>query len=147
MVIALANQGGYIQDNWYPTIHEAINCGMDIANGMHIKLNDIDEFVVAAKKRNVLLHDIRHYNQKLTTATGLKRNGKRILSVGTDCSVGKMYSALALVSEMKKQKLNASFVATGQAGNFYCRSRNSNRYSRCRFHCWSCRKIITSNSR
>jgi uncharacterized NAD-dependent epimerase/dehydratase family protein len=116
LIIGCANSGGYIEDNWLKTIKEAISLGLDIASGMHQKLNDNEELKQLANQYNVTLHDVRTYNKELKTANGKKRSGKRILTVGTDCSVGKMYTALAIEKEMIKKGYSASFKATGQTG-------------------------------
>lgn len=114
-VLGLANSGGTITDNWLPSIHEAIESGMDIISGMHQALNNIPELVALAEKHHVTLHDIRHPKDVFATGTGEKRGGKRLLAVGTDCSAGKMYTALALEKGMR-DSYDVSFKATGQAG-------------------------------
>lgn len=115
-VIGLANAGGYVEPEWVPHIVEAIKNGMDIASGLHRRLDEIPEIKQAAEKHNVALHDVRHGYTDLKTGTGVKRSGKRILAVGTDCSVGKMFTTLAIAEEMKKQGFDAEFKATGQTG-------------------------------
>ena len=62
------------------------------------------------------MFDVRFPTETFPVATGLERTGKRVLMVGTDCSVGKMYTGLALEKEMLAQKMNVSFRATGQTG-------------------------------
>jgi len=115
-VLGFANNGGTIEDKWIPYILEAIETGMDIANGLHQKLGSITEIAKHAKKYDTRLIDVRHPTQTFKTGNGNKRQGKRLLTVGTDCSTGKMFTALAIEREMKKQKFNASFRATGQSG-------------------------------
>ena len=114
-VIGLANNGGILAENWIPSIKIAIECGMDIISGMHQALNSIPELVILAEKYQVALHDIRHPPNGFATGTGEKRQGKRLLAVGTDCSAGKMYTALALERGMR-DRYDVSFKATGQAG-------------------------------
>ncbi len=115
-VIGLANAGGFVDPEWEPYILEAIESGMDIASGLHRRLDEIPSIKEAAEKHGVTLHDIRHGYTDLKTGKGNKRTGKRILAVGTDCSVGKMYTTLAIEREMKAQGYNATFRATGQTG-------------------------------
>ncbi|MBT5185689.1 MAG: DUF1611 domain-containing protein [Kordiimonadaceae bacterium] len=115
-VLGLANAGGFVDPEWVPYIVEAIECGMDVASGLHRRLDEIPEIKRAAAKHNVKLHDVRHGCTDLKTGKGLKRSGKRILTVGTDCSVGKMYTTLAITNEMKERGFNVDFKATGQTG-------------------------------
>lgn len=116
LVLGFANSGGFLEAKWVPYIIEAIESGLDIISGLHQKLSSYPEIVEAAKKHNVQLHDIRHPEGTFKTGTGVKRSGKRLLTVGTDCSVGKMYSSLALEKEMHAQDIDATFRATGQCG-------------------------------
>ena len=115
-VIGLANAGGIVDPDWEPYILEAIENGMDIASGLHRRLDEIPSIKEAAIKHQVTLHDVRHGYTDLKTGTGIKRSGKRILSVGTDCSVGKMFTTLSITQEMKKAGFDAEFKATGQTG-------------------------------
>lgn len=118
LVIGMNNAGGTIAAHWIPTIMQAIECGYDIASGLHQRLSDIDEIREAAQRHNCQLFDVRHTEAALETATGLRRPGKRLLTVGTDCSVGKMYTALAIEKSMRARQFDAEFVATGQSGIF-----------------------------
>ncbi len=115
-VLGLANAGGYVDPEWVPYIIEAIECGMEIASGLHRRLDEIPEIKSAAEKHGAALHDIRHGYTDLKTGKGHKRTGKRILAVGTDCSVGKMYTTLAITNEMEARNFNVDFRATGQTG-------------------------------
>lgn len=115
-IVGLANSGGFIDENWVPYILEAIEAGMDIASGLHKKLEDVEAIKVAAKKHNVSLYNVRYSTADLKTGKGAKRTGKRILTVGTDCSVGKMYSSMILERALKEKGKKTHFVATGQTG-------------------------------
>lgn len=115
-VLGFANSGGKIDKSWLPFIIQAIENGMDIVSGLHDKLTDFDELVLHSEQHNVKLIDIRHPSEKLATGTGYKRTGKRLLTVGTDCSVGKMYTSLALENAMRENGMNVDFRATGQCG-------------------------------
>ncbi|MEP2988274.1 MAG: DUF1611 domain-containing protein [Parasphingorhabdus sp.] len=107
---------GNVPDAWVTDIRNAIDAGMDIANGLHERLINIAEVKNLSITEGVSLHDVRHQVGRLPLGTGQKRSGKRILTVGTDCSVGKMYTALAIEEEMRRQKFSVDFRATGQTG-------------------------------
>ena len=116
LVIGVVNAGGVMPDSWREVILNAINSGMNIASGMHSKLSSFKEFKDAAKKNDVQLHDLRFNEKVFDTGKGTKRRGKRLLTVGTDCSVGKKYTALALEKALRDSGVNADFKATGQTG-------------------------------
>lgn len=116
LVIGVANRGGVISDSWIIVLREALAQGLDIAAGLHNKLSDISELRVDAKQHERKLFDVRHPTTEFPVATGVKRTGKRLLPVGTDCSCGKMYTALAIEKEMRIRGMNADFRATGQTG-------------------------------
>ncbi len=118
LIIGVANSGGILPVSWSPMIVEAIERGMDVASGLHMRLTALPEVVKAAEKHGRVLHDVRHPTQDFATGKGKKRPGKRLLAVGTDCSIGKMYTTLALEKEMQKQGFKADFRATGQTGIF-----------------------------
>ncbi|AUG52506.1 N-acetyltransferase DgcN [Thalassospira marina] len=118
LVLGVANRGGIIGPVWMETLLAAIDAGMDIANGLHTKLSTIPELAEAAAAKGVSLFDVRHFEGKLPVGSGEKRSGKRVLAVGTDCSVGKMYTALAIEAEMKQRGIKSTFRATGQTGIF-----------------------------
>lgn len=118
LVLSVNNSGGYIETDWVQTIIEALEAGLDIASGMHESLTDIPEVAAKANELGRQLVDVRHPTGKLRTGNGVKRTGNRLLTVGTDCSVGKMYTALALEKEMLSRDMDASFIATGQCGIF-----------------------------
>ena len=117
-VVGLANSGGFIDDSWVPSILLAIEQGMDIASGLHQRLDSVPEIRLKAEEHNVNLIDVRHPLQSFKTGTGIKRSGKRLLTVGTDCSVGKMYTSLAIEKAIRLRSVDTSFVATGQSGIF-----------------------------
>jgi uncharacterized NAD-dependent epimerase/dehydratase family protein len=115
-VIGVTNSGGKLSKNWFPHILDAINSGLDIASGLHDKLSDVQEFVKAANKVGVKLLDLRHTDNEIPKASGLKRQGKRLLTVGTDCACGKKFTALSIVRDMKAKNINSTFRGTGQTG-------------------------------
>ncbi|QGY40423.1 DUF1611 domain-containing protein [Pseudodesulfovibrio cashew] len=116
VVVGVVNRGGIIGESWISVLGEALEAGMDVACGLHNLLRDEPALVAAAEKGGSKLHDVRVPSVKYPIASGKKRTGKRCLAVGTDCSVGKMYTALAIDREMKKQGLKSTFRATGQTG-------------------------------
>ncbi|WP_028022443.1 N-acetyltransferase DgcN [Enterovibrio calviensis] len=116
LVLGMANAGGVLAPQFVPYIVEALNAGMNVASGLHQRLDAIPAIAEAAKASGANLFDLRHAHGTLPVGTGEKRSGKRLLTVGTDCSVGKMFTTLALEKEMKARGLSASFCATGQTG-------------------------------
>ena len=115
-VLGFANSGGVLDPSLVASIITALEAGMDIINGLHDKLADIPEVAEKAQALGRRLIDIRHPTTKFKTGTGVKRPGKRLLTVGTDCSVGKMYTTLSLARGMQSQGMKATFRASGQSG-------------------------------
>lgn len=115
-VLGFANSGGVLDRQWIPYILDALDHGMDIVSGLHDKLSNFPEITAKARAVGQQLWDIRHPAGQFATGTGIKRPGKRLLTVGTDCSVGKMYTSLSLVKTMKQQGMAVDFRATGQCG-------------------------------
>ena len=116
LVIGVANRGGVISPAWKKVLIAALEEGFDLASGLHNLLRDEPDLVAVAKATGRSLHDVRVPNVQYPIANGVKRSGKRCLAVGTDCSVGKMYTALAMDAEMRARGLKSSFRATGQTG-------------------------------
>ena len=118
LVVGVVNAGGVMPDHWTAAIVEAIEAGMDVASGLHTRLGSVPAIAEAAHKHDAKLHDVRHTEQRFATGKGTKRTGKRLLTVGTDCSVGKKYTALALEKGMREAGMDADFCPTGQTGIF-----------------------------
>jgi uncharacterized NAD-dependent epimerase/dehydratase family protein len=116
LVVGVANRGGVISDAWIEILREALSQGMDIAAGLHNRLADVAVLRADADRLDRKLFDVRHPTQKFDVATGIRRSGKRLLPVGTDCSCGKMYTALAIEKELRSRGISADFRATGQTG-------------------------------
>ncbi|SEL18897.1 N-acetyltransferase DgcN [Pacificibacter marinus] len=116
LVIGVANRGGVISPAWKKILIAALEEGFDLASGLHNLLRDEDDLVAVAKACGRELHDVRVPSVEYPIATGVKRTGKRCLAVGTDCSVGKMYTALAMDASMRERGLKSTFRATGQTG-------------------------------
>ncbi len=116
MIIGVANTGGVLKPNWIPSLVEALEAGLDIVSGMHGKLAASRELKAAADRLGRRLIDIRQPPAGIPVATGRKRTGKRLLAVGTDCALGKKYTALAIARAMRRRGVDADFRATGQTG-------------------------------
>ncbi|WP_294227676.1 N-acetyltransferase DgcN [uncultured Shimia sp.] len=116
LVIGVANRGGVISQEWKKVLVMALEEGFDLASGLHNLLRDEPDLVAVAEATGRKLHDVRVPEVEFPIANGKKRSGKRVLAVGTDCSVGKMYTALCMDAEMRKRGLKSSFRATGQTG-------------------------------
>ena len=115
-VIGAVNAGGILSEHWVTAIVAAIAAGMDVASGLHVRLASIPAIRRAAEDQATQLHDVRHADRTFATGKGTRRSGRRLLTVGTDCSVGKKYAALALEAEMRRRGYDAEFCATGQTG-------------------------------
>jgi uncharacterized NAD-dependent epimerase/dehydratase family protein len=115
-VVGAVNAGGLLPEHWITSIVRAIEAGLDVASGLHDRLASFPAIRQAAKQHGAQLHDVRHADRTFATGKGTPRPGRRILTVGTDCSVGKKYAALALEAEMTRRGFDAEFCATGQTG-------------------------------
>jgi uncharacterized NAD-dependent epimerase/dehydratase family protein len=112
----VANAGGRIIESWIPALVEALEAGLDLVSGMHSKLEDEPVIRSAAVRCGRRLVEVRSPPRRIPTATGRKRTGRRLLTVGTDCALGKKYTALALTRAFRARGLAADFRATGQTG-------------------------------
>lgn len=116
LVIGVANSGGVIPQSWVLSLVEAVEAGLDIISGMHAKLADIPELEAAASRMRRQLIDVRTPPLGIPIASGERRSGRRLLTVGTDCALGKKYTALALARGLRDRGVDAIFRATGQTG-------------------------------
>lgn len=116
LVIGTAAPGGQLPSSWVARLVEAMEAGLDLASGLHMPLRSIPALDEAAQRTGRAIHDVRLAGGPHPIATGLPRAGHRLLTVGTDCAVGKKYSALALHSELVHRGVPATFRATGQTG-------------------------------
>ena len=116
LVIGVANQGGVIPSAWRTALVEALEAGLDLIAGMHMRLADIPELAETARLLGRRLIDVRVPPAHIPVATGRKRTGKRLLTVGTDCALGKKYTALALARGLERRGIDVDFRATGQTG-------------------------------
>lgn len=116
LIIGIAMPGGRLQEEWIPLMAEALCAGLDIASGLHSSMADHPLVRAALDSSGASLIEVRKSNLDFPVAGYRKRSGKRLLTVGTDCAIGKKQTALALEAAMKTAGWNADFRATGQTG-------------------------------
>jgi uncharacterized NAD-dependent epimerase/dehydratase family protein len=118
LLIGIAPTGGRFPEAWRTTILAAIRAGLDILSGLHTFLGDDPEFGAAAREAGVTIVDYRRPPERMETAVGRRHlPGKRvILTVGTDCAIGKMSVALELRRAATAAGRSAVFTPTGQTG-------------------------------
>ncbi len=115
-VIGVAVEGGQIAESWILPLVEALDAGLDLVSGMHQRLSDVPALAAAAARTGRRLIDVRVPPPGIEVATGRKRSGQRLLTVGTDCALGKKYAALALARAFAARGVDVDFRATGQTG-------------------------------
>ena len=116
VVIGVAPSGGALKAEWIWALSEALHVGLSIVSGLHRKLSEEGALTEAAAISGQSLIDLRVPPSSIPIASGRQRSGKRLLMVGTDCCVGKKYSALALHKALVARGMVATFRATGQTG-------------------------------
>jgi uncharacterized NAD-dependent epimerase/dehydratase family protein len=118
LLIGIAPTGGRLPASWRATILAAIRAGLDVHSGLHTFLGDDAEFAAAARSAGTSIVDYRRPPDRMETAVGRRHGpGKRvILTVGTDCAIGKMSVALELRAAARAAGRSAAFVPTGQTG-------------------------------
>lgn len=116
LVIGVTNSGGFLPDCWIEPLCQALEAGLDLAAGLHVRLNDIPQLKELAGRCNRRLRDVRYPGRTVKPGSGIKRSGMRLLTVGADCAIGKKYAALAITKELQSRGCNADFRATGQTG-------------------------------
>lgn len=118
LVIGISNVGGYLPDELVKHILKAIEYGLDIVSGLHLKLSQTEPFLSASKLTKSRIIDVRHYEGKLRILTGqiLQSKTIRVCVLGTDCATGKRTTAIQLWEAALKRNLPAAFLATGQTG-------------------------------
>ena len=116
LVLGIAHAGGAMAPVLIEDAHAALAAGLHVASGLHHRLRDVPSLVAQAQARGLELIDVRDPPAELHVGTGAPRRGRRLLTVGTDCSVGKMYAALALTAGLRARGARADFRATGQTG-------------------------------
>lgn len=118
LLIGIAPAGGQIPPEWVQLVRRAIEHGLEVWSGLHSFLGDIPELVEAARKHGVTIHDLRRPPAKITVANGRVRtvDATVVLTVGTDCNIGKMTTQLQLLGSLRDKGIRTSFAATGQTG-------------------------------
>lgn len=116
LVIGVTPIGGAFADGWIAPIVAAIEAGLNVASGMHMRLETIPAIAAAANRSGASLFDVRDPSRSFPVGSGRKRLGRRMLMVGTDCAVGKKYTALSITRDMLAHGMKATFRATGQTG-------------------------------
>jgi len=116
LVIGVAPVGGVVPESWWAVIEQAARAGMDIVSGLHLRLRDRGGLAAAAQAGGARLVDVRVPPPGLPIGNGKKRAGRRILTVGPDCAIGKKYTALALNQSLCRAGVKSTYRATGQTG-------------------------------
>jgi uncharacterized NAD-dependent epimerase/dehydratase family protein len=116
MLIGVANRGGVMTAEDEAEALAALEAGLDVASGLHQRLHERPALRAAAERLGRKLYDVREPPPNLPIGAGERRKGLRLLTVGTDCSVGKMYTSLAIERELKRRNVRCDFRATGQTG-------------------------------
>jgi uncharacterized NAD-dependent epimerase/dehydratase family protein len=116
IIVGIAPTGGVLPRHWIAELAAAADAGLDVVSGLHSRLTTFPELTEAAARGSVRLVDVRHSDKTYGAASGRKRSGKRVLTVGTDCALGKKYTALAIARNLAARGAAASFRATGQTG-------------------------------
>ncbi|HEX5472554.1 MAG TPA: DUF1611 domain-containing protein [Lacipirellulaceae bacterium] len=117
LLIGIAPSGGKLPPAWRAILLEAIDRGMNLVSGLHDFLSNDPELAAAAAKRGVEIHDVRKNNERdVANRLNLREDCLRILTIGQDCSVGKMLASVEIALALKTRGHDAKFVATGQTG-------------------------------
>ncbi len=116
LVIGVAPVGGAVPAAWWDLMQDAARRGLDVVAGLHTRLNDNPALVKAAAESGAALIDVRVPPKNLPVGNGRKRTGMRLLTVGTDCAIGKKYTALALDAAFRAAGMKSTYRATGQTG-------------------------------
>ena len=118
LIIGIAPIGGGFDESWRRDVTGAIERGCDVIAGLHYQLNEDDELVSLAEAHGVTLHDVREPPDDLTVSDGIARelDATIVLTVGTDCSVGKMTATMEIVDSLRERGVSACAIPTGQTG-------------------------------
>ena len=116
LVLGIAGAGGKLVADLVDDAAAALDAGLNVASGLHQRLRDEPRLAALAQARNLSLFDVRDPPSGLAVGKGYKRPGNRLLTVGTDCSVGKMVTTIALTRGLRERGMPADFKATGQTG-------------------------------
>jgi uncharacterized NAD-dependent epimerase/dehydratase family protein len=118
LVIGIAPIGGGFDESWRPDVETALEAGVDVIAGLHYFLAEDEGFATLAAEHGATIHDVRNPHPDLTVAEGRadEVDADVVLTVGTDCSVGKMTVSLELTRAARERGVDAAFVPTGQTG-------------------------------
>ncbi|HJR64154.1 MAG TPA: DUF1611 domain-containing protein [Gemmatimonadaceae bacterium] len=118
LLIGTAPQGGRLPPEWRAIVRDAINAGLDVWSGLHTFIADDEELATLAAAKRVRIHDLRRAPRDLPVAAGRTRDLQAtiILTVGTDCNIGKMTAALQIQDGLRRRNRRARFAGTGQTG-------------------------------
>ncbi|MFB6193786.1 MAG: DUF1611 domain-containing protein, partial [Halobaculum sp.] len=118
LLIGIAPIGGGFDESWRPDVRGAIETGCDVTAGLHYFLNEDSEFAALAETHGVTLTDVRRPPDDLTVASGTASevDAQVVLTVGTDCSVGKMTTTMELAAAADRAGIDARVIPTGQTG-------------------------------
>ena len=118
LLIGIAPAGGKLPPDWIALLSRAIEHRLEIWSGLHSFVGDVPELAALAKKHGVAIHDLRRPPADLDVARGRVRdvNATVVLTVGTDCNIGKMTTQLQLLGGLRQRGIRTSFAATGQTG-------------------------------
>jgi uncharacterized NAD-dependent epimerase/dehydratase family protein len=118
LIIGIAPIGGGFDESWRPDVRDALERGCDVISGLHYFLENDEEFVSLAEKNGCDIWDVRKPRDDLTVSQGAadEVDAEVVLTVGTDCSVGKMTATLELVQAARDRGENVGFIPTGQTG-------------------------------
>jgi uncharacterized NAD-dependent epimerase/dehydratase family protein len=117
-LVGVVTQGGHFPGDWQELLKSCVSKGLDLENGLHVRLRDIPGLPELAERHGVSLRDLREPPPDLSTATGanLEVDATIVLTVGSDCAIGKMTATCELDLEARKRGLKSVFVPTGQTG-------------------------------
>jgi uncharacterized NAD-dependent epimerase/dehydratase family protein len=118
LLIGIAPQGGQLPEAWRPVLRAVIHDGLDLVSGLHFYLSDDPEISFMAAEKGVRLFDLRKPPRDLPVATGKAReaDARVVLTVGTDCNIGKMTAGLQIRRALAESGARVGFAATGQTG-------------------------------
>ncbi len=116
LLVGISPLGGQISPDWIPPLVAALHAGMDIVSGLHARLSDHPEIAVARAATKRRVYELRHPEGPFPLGSPRRRPGKRCLTVGSDCCVGKMFTGLSLDRALAARGVSSRFCATGQTG-------------------------------
>src|SRR4051812_11308241 len=118
LLVGIAPSGGQLPAEWVRLVGRAIEHGLDVWSGLHTFIGDVPEFAALAAKHGVVIRDLRRPPKGLTVARGRVRdvNATVVLSVGTDCNIGKMTTQLQILGALRDEGIRTNFAGTGQTG-------------------------------